>query len=325
MRAPAKVNLALAVLGRRPDGYHELRSVVGRLALADDLSIAVAGGAAGGRDSLRRRPEDASPAADDLVLRAAATLRAWADRPLRPLGFTLRKRIPVAAGLGGGSSDAAAALRLAAAAWGMAIDEPRLARLGAALGSDVPFFLADCALALVEGRGDRVRCLGGRGAAAGAPARSPGLLLACSPGKSSTAAVFAGLAAARAVPDAPGAASPITDRLVARLEGGDPHRALLGLAPELRDANDLWPAAARLMPHLPRLRGALERALGLPVLLSGAGPTLFVLYPSPTAAEEARRVLRGRVAEGTVGALPHGPVRLIATSLEHAIAPGRTA
>lgn len=193
-RAPAKVNLGLAILGRRPDGYHELRSVFARLALADELSMVVGvddgGGTHGAGGLLRPWPgTGGAPPADDLAHRATDALRSWAGRPLPRLALTIRKRIPVAAGLGGGSSDAAAALRLAVASWGLGVEERQLMTLGAALGSDVPFFVADCLLGLVEGRGERVRCLAEHSVAAGAWRAPPGLLLVCSPGKGSTAAV----------------------------------------------------------------------------------------------------------------------------------------
>ena len=106
--APAKLNLTLAVLGRRPDGYHELHSVMVLLALTDRLSLARA---AAGHDTLRVEGLDAGPAGDNLVLRAIAAARAAVGRAADPfpLAARLEKRIPVAAGLAGGSSDAAAA------------------------------------------------------------------------------------------------------------------------------------------------------------------------------------------------------------------------
>ncbi len=120
--APAKLNLTLAVLGRRADGYHDLHSVFVPLALADRLSLAPA---AGREDSLHTTGPDPGPAADNLVTRAIAATRvavggghAGGPGPAPALAARLEKRIPVAAGLGGGSSDAAAAIDGALEAWG---------------------------------------------------------------------------------------------------------------------------------------------------------------------------------------------------------------
>ncbi len=165
--AHAKVNLVLEVIGRRSDGYHALRSVMAPLAFGDRLSVRVA---VRGRDRLAVRGLDAGPPADNLVLRAAALLRADAgSTDLPPLAFVLRKRIPVAAGLGGGSSDAAAALQLAAAAWGIRLTQGRQRRLAASLGSDVPFFTTG-GWVLVGGRGERLSPLP-------PPGGPPGVLL----------------------------------------------------------------------------------------------------------------------------------------------------
>src|SRR5947207_9345506 len=120
--APAKINLTLAVVGRRADGFHDLHSVVVPLALADRLSVALRAG--GGDDSLHVTGFDPGPQADNLILRAIAAARAapgtsWAGAPGRPpaLAARLEKLIPVAAGLGGGGSDAAAAIDGALEAW----------------------------------------------------------------------------------------------------------------------------------------------------------------------------------------------------------------
>ena len=134
--APAKLNLTLAVVGRREDGYHTLHSVFVPLTLADRLSLAPLGG---DRDTLHVSGLDAGPPNDNLVFRALAA--------------RLDKRIPVAAGLAGGSSDAAATLDGAIEAWGAELDEHARHAVAAHLGSDVPFFLAG-GPALVEGRGD---------------------------------------------------------------------------------------------------------------------------------------------------------------------------
>jgi 4-diphosphocytidyl-2-C-methyl-D-erythritol kinase len=143
--APAKINWTLEVLGRREDGYHEVRTVMQAIDLCDELEIEPAEG-------LRLEVEGPHEVSeDDLVLRAAALL----DGGGRGARIRLTKRIPVAAGLGGGSSDAAAALRGLNELWGLGHSSDRLAEIGAGLGSDVPFFLHG-GTALVGGRGERV-------------------------------------------------------------------------------------------------------------------------------------------------------------------------
>lgn len=152
VRPAAKVNLHLEVLGRRPDGYHELRTLLQSLDLRDELVVAAA---PEGTLELTVEPAGAAPAdGRNLVLRAAERLRTEAGRPL---GARLRlvKRIPTGGGLGGGSADAAAALVALDRLWGLGLERHRLVRLGAELGADVPFFLHG-GLALGVGRGDEV-------------------------------------------------------------------------------------------------------------------------------------------------------------------------
>lgn len=292
--APAKVNLTLRVLRPpRADGYHELRGVFARVTLRDELSVRLAGRSAHDAvDVLRPASPAVRVAADeDLALKAVASLRSWSARPLPPLAVAVRKRIPVAAGLAGGSSDAATALRLAAAAWELAIGPDELARIGLELGSDVPFFLGRSPIALVEGRGERVAAL------PAAAVAGTGVLLVCGDGKPSTGRVFAafdslsGQGAARER-----VAEDVTGDLVALLAGGAGPAALLELAPRLREANDLYPAAALVTPGLAGLRDLLEDGLGRPALLSGAGPTLFAFYASRAEAAAAGRALRPRLA-----------------------------
>lgn len=158
LSAPAKVNLTFEALGRRADGYHEVRTVLHAISLADEIAFAPADDL-----SLAVEPPEkgafssaaSAPAGDDnLVLRAARLLRREAGVKTGA-AIRLRKRIPVAAGLGGGSSDAAAALRGLRRLWGLDLDADALRELAAQLGSDVPFFVTGGA-ALAEGRGERI-------------------------------------------------------------------------------------------------------------------------------------------------------------------------
>ena len=148
-KAWAKINLTLEVLGRRDDGYHDIASVIQVIDLGDDLTFEAAEG-------LRlscNLPEMASP--QNLVVKAARMLQEVAGRKLGA-SICLEKAVPLASGLGGGSSDAAATLRALNQMWGLNLDRERLRGIAARLGSDVPFFLAEATTALVQGRGDQV-------------------------------------------------------------------------------------------------------------------------------------------------------------------------
>lgn len=135
--APAKVNLGLHVLRRRPDGYHEIETVFAPVGWGDRLT-------AEPRDRLNVTTTDPALPTDkgNLVWKAAEVLAEWAGIVPR-VGLHLDKRVPYGAGLGSGSSDAAAVLRLCTELWALDVPEADLARLGASLGADVPFFLGD--------------------------------------------------------------------------------------------------------------------------------------------------------------------------------------
>lgn len=298
--APAKVNLTLAVLGVREDGFHSLHSVMVPLDLADRVSVAVA--PPGGGDTLHVGGFDPGSPADNLVLRAIAAARHAArpdwgttDGP-PPLAARLEKRIPVAAGLGGGSSDAAAAADAALEAWGVTLGTETRHALFAELGSDVPFFLAGGS-ALVEGRGERLTPLPWlRDADAGHD--RPGLLLVTPAVAIPTPAAFrAWDGGARAVG---GAARLASVHLADELRTGLTTASLLARASVLAAANDLAPAAAAVEPALVPFKRALLRLLGRPVGLSGSGPTHWALYPSHAEAAAAAETLREAIAAGTL-------------------------
>jgi 4-diphosphocytidyl-2-C-methyl-D-erythritol kinase len=282
-RPRAKLNLTLEVGRRGDDGYHPLRSIFLRIGLADRLTIRPS---MGDRDSLLVDGFAAGPAADNTVMRALALLRAATGQRLPPLEAVLDKLIPPGAGLAGGSADGAAALELAAACWGVGLAPEQRLRLAATLGSDVPFFAADAPAALVEGRGERVTPLP-------PVAGRPGVLLLTPPVQVSTARAFAYFDdhATAAAPD--GHDGP-TDELAAAFRGGLDAVTLTDLAPRLRTANDLWPAAAALAPVLPGLRDGLQRATGRPWLLTGSGSSLYTFYASPEEAAAAGAELIGR-------------------------------
>ena len=235
------------------------------------------------------------------MLQAASLLRTARAPGAGGLTFRLTKHVPLAAGLGGGSADAAAALDLAARAWGLALTDDERQDLAARLGSDVPFFAADVDAALVTGRGEHLEPLPG-------PLDPVGVLLLTSGTGLVTRAVFESwialdASAGRAAHDADAALA--ARELAAALAAGCPASRVVDMAARLRDANDLWPAAIRLRPDLADLRQALEARLDRPLLLSGSGPTLLALYPSRAAADAAATVLRSDPAS----AVPDAAIR----------------
>lgn len=289
--APAKLNLALAVTGRRADGYHTLRSVFVRLALHDDLAAEVAEDGHGPDRLVIVGSRDSVSDTDNLVLRAVRELRAGSPQPLPALRFQLAKRIPVAAGLAGGSSDAAAALDLAARAWGLRLGRAERQARALRVGADVPFFVAGHAVALVEGIGEDIEPLPDLASRAG-------ILLVTAAQRLATADVFA---AFDREPRSDTAVDAVA-ALAAALRAGLDATALATMVPQLHEANDLWTAARLLSPGLAQLRDGLEQKLGRPLLLTGSGPTLFAVYPSEAAAVTAADGLRQAHPGGLAGA-----------------------
>lgn len=306
--APAKVNLTLAVLGIRPDGYHDLHSIMVPLDLADRLSVSAL--PSGSTDSLHVAGFDPGPVADNLVLRAFAAARrhahpAWGGaEPPPALAARLEKRIPVAAGLAGGSSDAAAALDAALDAWGVELDAETRHRVAAELGSDVPFFLAG-GPALVEGRGERLAPLGWLREASGSagpdapgPREGPALLLVTPAVAISTPAVFRAWDAGARVGG--GAARLASAHLAEELRRGIRAADLMARASVLAAANDLMPAANAVEPALVPFKRALLRLLGRPVGLSGSGPTFWAIYASHAEAAVAADRVRAAIDAGEI-------------------------
>ena len=286
VRAPAKVNLELAVGGPRADGYHELATVFHAVSLyddvtaapADEITVTVEGPQAD------RVPLDAS----NLAVRAALALahRAGVDDGVR---LHIRKGIPVAGGMAGGSADAAAALLACDTLWGTGMSREDLRELAAELGSDVPFGLIG-GTAIGTGRGERL-----------SPALARGehhWVIALSEGGLSTPAVYAEidrLRAGRVLPE-----PQVSDRLMQALRSGDPEALGRALS------NDLQPAAISLDPTLEHtLEAGLEYgALG--GLVSGSGPTVVFLVRDT---EQAMDLSVALTASGTVSDVrrAHGP------------------
>jgi len=317
--APAKLNLTLAVVDRREDGFHDLHSIMVPLSLGDALTVATRPGG-GARDSLRVTGLTLSSAPDNLVVRAiaaarAAVARTWPGAPAAPppLAARLAKRIPVAAGLGGGSSDAAAAIEAALAAWSASLAPAEKAELAASLGSDVPFFLAGGA-ALVTGRGELVEPL------PDIEGESPAVLLVTPRLSVATASVFDAYAGgARRGPVSP--ALEISERLAVAMRTGLTAVGLLKEAVELVRANDLMTATAALAPGLSIFGAALERLVGRPVCQSGSGPTLWSLYPTLAEARKAVRFVRLAAVNGTLPLVGSGEPFVAATTIAGRSAP----
>jgi 4-diphosphocytidyl-2-C-methyl-D-erythritol kinase len=265
--APAKLNLRLCILARESTGFHTLETVFCAISLADALEVRA--GAAG--IALRSEGDvEMGPPDRNLAVRAA-------ERFYRELGrapaleITLRKRIPSAAGLGGGSSDAAAVLR----ALNALHDEPFpcevLLQLGSELGSDVPFFLCGSPLALAWGRGERLLAL---------EPLPPRPVLIAHPG-------------------VPMPTAPAFQR-IAELRGAD-YRApafQFDLAALRRwetiaplAVNDFEPVADQRIPTLPGVREVMREAGAEVAMLSGSGASVFGIFPSTAERDRARELI----------------------------------
>jgi 4-diphosphocytidyl-2-C-methyl-D-erythritol kinase len=311
-RAPAKINLTLSVTGRRADGYHLLHSLVAFAGVGDGLSLLPGPGL-----SLTiAGPHGAglAPDGDNLVLRAARNLMGL--RPELAAGaFHLTKRLPVASGIGGGSADAAAALRLLARLNGRAPDDPALMEAARGTGADVPVCLAG-----------RARIMAGIGDELGPPLRLPKLFaVLVNPRVAvATAQVFAELGMAkgdhsreRPTFTAPHPEEPFQGNGVSK--DGLEHRSLLDghpsrrrfAAPQDEDLsgrgrggigiaewlasrhNDLEPPAIRLAPIIADVLASLRSQPGCTLArMSGSGATCFGLFADCTVAADAARTLK---------------------------------
>jgi 4-diphosphocytidyl-2-C-methyl-D-erythritol kinase len=297
-RAHAKLNLGLRVLSRRPDGFHEVDTIMVALDLHDDVAVRVARG----RDTLERLPSGdarldrtALPLdRGNLVLQALDAYRAAAvvagAPPPPPLSIGLRKRVPLAGGLGGGSSDAAAALRLFAALWPAPVDLPRVA---ASLGSDVPFFLAGEPWMRARGRGERLEPLASTALASAAP---PSASLASTalgsapPPSASLASAAPALASLTAVLVNPGVPVSAADayRWWTAAEGAVSGAGMRWSGLDL--TNDLQAGVAARVPAVAEVLDWLRARGPGPVQMSGSGSTCFAIVDDARlAADLARR------------------------------------
>ena len=267
--ARAKLNLTLDVLGKRPDGYHDLKMVMQSVALADTLTVETGTG-----EGLEVRTDLSFLPNNDKNLAAAAALafQTITGRDLGGVAIAIEKRIPVCAGMGGGSSDAAAVLRSLERMLGTGQDLAALARIGERVGSDVPY----CVLggtALAEGRGEALTPLS---------ALPHCHVVICKPAFSiSTPELF------RAVDEVRLRCRPDTDGVLAALEAGD----LGGVARRMYNVfEDVLPPRQRA--EVAAIRSVLVQHGALGANMSGTGPTVFGLFDDADRARSAWEELR---------------------------------
>ncbi|GII77916.1 4-diphosphocytidyl-2-C-methyl-D-erythritol kinase [Sphaerisporangium rufum] len=308
VRVPAKVNLQLAVGPPRADGYHDLVNVFHAVSLFDEVTASAAGSATGSAtgsgtggsgvtvevtgESAGEVPLDE----DNLAVRAARALARHAGRP-PGVRLVIRKAIPVAGGMAGGSADAAAALVACDRLWGLGLPAARLMDIGAELGSDVPFALLG-GTAVGTGRGERLSPL---------PDAGPfHWVFALAGGGLSTPAVYAECDRLRAAAGQDPGEPAISTALVAALAAGDARALGAALA------NDLEPAALALRPSLAGVLAAGREHGALGALVSGSGPTCAFLAGSAGRAKSLAAALRAagvcRAAVTAAGPVPGATV-----------------
>lgn len=263
--APAKINLGLHVLRKRSDGYHDVETVYHRIGWQDTVSVEAADGL-----SMTCSDPDLPTGDDNLCLQAARRLAAAFDVE-RGAAIHLEKTLPVGAGLGGGSSDAAATLRLLTERWGLEADDDTLMDLAAQIGSDVPFFLWDEPAAYATGRGEALESIC---TADGTPFRLDAtIVLAVPPVGMATPEAYA-----MVVPD--DVDRPALKPLVA---SGDLGRWRSELV------NDFTEPIADRYPAVDAARNVLHQQGADYVSLSGSGSAVYGLFTSPRQAQAARQ------------------------------------
>ncbi len=259
VRSPAKVNLFLRVLGKRPDGYHELYTLMEPVALFDEITI----NAEPGEGIVIKTRDSRIPTDHRNLAHKAAALFLSKTGIKRRLTIGLEKKIPVGAGLGGGSSNAATVLTSLNTLLGTGLDETELLEMAASIGSDVPFFILNSP-AIARGRGEKLRRL----------TLPPLYFVLINPGFSvSTKWVYDNLVLTNHPEDN---MLDNSERLF---------KTLNGLLDTL--VNDLEAVTVSKYPEIRRLKGLLMRSGALASLMSGSGPTVFGLFSTRAEAERA--------------------------------------
>ena len=287
VEAPGKVNLFLSAGAPGADGYHPLTTVFQAVRLIETVTARSQSHAARGSITLSLEEDAAVPTDSSNLAVRAARLLAETTGVTDGVDLTIRKRVPVAGGMAGGSADAAATLTACNTLWGTDLGPDELRDLAARLGADVPFPLLG-ATAVGHGRGDRLTPLMTRG-------RYLWVLAFAARGGLSTPAVFSRfdeLAAASPSEGAGAALVDVPEEMTAALRVGDTR----ALAAALH--NDLQEAAVSLRPELAEVIGVAEGAGALRAIVSGSGPTVAALVPDATS---ATRVVRALTASTLVG------------------------
>ena len=287
VEAPGKVNLFLSAGAPGADGYHPLTTVFQAVRLIETVTARSQSHAARGSTTLSLEEDAAVPTDSSNLAVRAARLLAETTGVTDGVDLTIRKRVPVAGGMAGGSADAAATLTACNTLWGTDLGPDELRDLAARLGADVPFPLLG-ATAVGHGRGDRLTPLMTRG-------RYLWVLAFAARGGLSTPAVFSRfdeLAAASPSKRAGAAPADVPEEMTAALRVGDAR----ALAAALH--NDLQEAAVSLRPELAEVIGVAEGAGALRAIVSGSGPTVAALVPDATS---ATRVVRALTASTLVG------------------------
>lgn len=265
--APAKLNLYLRVVGKRPDGFHELETLFERIDLADELTFKPH------PTNLQLTCSDPalSCGEDNLILKAARALQELTGTE-QGAHIHLTKRIPIAAGLGGGSSDCAAALSGLNKLWDLDIDQQTLVQVAGSLGSDVPFFLWDVPFAIGRGRGEQGEPL--------ETALTLAQVLVTPDAQLSTKEIF------QAARFDLTATAPSLKLTAHALRNGSLRELALGLR------NDLEPEAIRRCPIIAAVQSKLREFGCLGVCLSGSGPSVFGLCKDLVHAQEVMTKVR---------------------------------
>lgn len=274
IEAHAKINLTLDVTGRRPDGYHTVRMVMQSVGLHDDVQVRVADGA-GGIVLTCSRP-DLPCDAGNLAYRAAALFYEQTGTPLATCAIHIEKRIPIEAGLAGGSTDAAAVLRALNTLHGTGLTMDELCEMGLKLGADVPYCLCGGTM-LAEGIGEELTAL---------PPMPPCFVVLCKPPRGvSTKEIYEQIDAA-----AP-AVRPDTAGMLDALGRAD----YAGVAARL--CNVMEAVTQAKCPEVAEIKASLLEHGADGALMSGSGPTVYGLFADRARAQAAADALRGRFAD----------------------------
>ncbi|CAN5550097.1 4-(cytidine 5'-diphospho)-2-C-methyl-D-erythritol kinase [soil metagenome] len=273
--AHAKINIGLEVLGKRPDGFHEIRSVFVPITLADVVSTEDSP-----VDSVTCVPAVTDKPENNLAYRAMQAIRSRSNAFDRTAKITVVKHIPTGGGLGGGSSDAAAVLRLLNEQWKLSLTQSDLCVLAAELGSDVPFFV-DEQISFVEGRGEQISKL---------DVKIPYHIVIVVPGiHISTPEAYAALGRGPLTPrdTAPSGRDQFLASVLPYFTSEPMHSP-----PDVAPVNDFEPAIFLLHPELPRIKQQLYDAGAIYAAMSGSGSTMYGLFATEEGGKAALEAFR---------------------------------